>query len=98
MAPSLDFLVGTACEGLSLDAPQLILESKCFKFALSKALGYGIVLGSAGVKLPQVFNIVKSGGVAGLSPTSIIIEMASLVSSFAYFSALGYPFSTWGEK
>ena len=88
----------TPCAGLSLDAPHLLVEKACFKYALSKALGYGVVVGSAGVKLPQVYNIVKSGGVAGLSPTSIVIEMASLVSSFAYFSALGYPFSTWGEK
>ena len=88
----------TPCAGLSLSAPQTLLESACFKYALSKALGYGIVLGSAGVKLPQVLNIVRAKSTVGLSPSSIIIEMASLVSSFAYFMALGYPFSTWGEN
>ena len=86
------------CEGLSLGTPQVLLDTACAKYALSKTLGYGIVVGSAGVKLPQVFAILKSGGVSGLSSASILIEMASLVSSFSYYMALGYPFSTWGEK
>ena len=86
------------CEGLSLGTPHVLLDTACAKYALSKTLGYGIVVGSAGVKLPQVFAILKSGGVSGLSSASILIEMASLVSSFSYYMALGYPFSTWGEK
>ena len=86
------------CDGLTVAAPHALLEQACFKYALSKTLGYAIVVGSAGVKLPQVVAIVKSGGVHGLSPASILIEMAALVSSFSYYIALGYPFSTWGEK
>lgn len=84
-----------ACGDFSLDA---LLEVPCLKYLISKALGYAIVAGSIGVKLPQVFNIVKAGNVDGLSPTSILLEMASLVLSFAYYLGKGYPFSTWGEN
>ncbi len=86
------------CSKLSLATPLEILDPPCFKFALSKTLGYGIVAGSAGVKLPQLLAIHRAGAVTGLSGSSIVIEMASCVSSFAYFMALGYPFSTWGEN
>jgi len=86
------------CSKLTLGTPMEILDPPCFKFCLSKTLGYGIVAGSAGVKLPQLITIYRAGGVSGLSGTSIVIEMASCISSFAYYIALGYPFSTWGEN
>ena len=79
-------------------APPLTQDPGCFKFLLSKSLGYAIVAGSAGVKLPQVLAINRAKSVGGLAGSSIIIEFASTVSSFAYFMALGYPFSTWGEN
>ena len=84
----------------SLLAPAFdaLLDVPCAKLVISKVLGYGIVVGSAGVKLPQVYNIVKAGSVDGLSGSSILIEWAASVSSFAYFMGLGYPFSTWGEN
>lgn len=110
------------CARLTLGTPLELLDPPCLKFAVSKTLGYGIVAGSAGVKLPQLVSIYKAGGVGGLSGSSIVIEMASctaaghppdtrrppptrrcpvarsVVASFAYYVALGYPFSTWGEN
>jgi mannose-P-dolichol utilization defect protein 1 len=86
------------CAKLTLSTPLEILDPPCLKFCVSKTLGYGIVAGSAGVKLPQLVAIYRAGGVSGLSGTSIVVEMASLVCSFAYYLALGYPFSTWGEN
>ena len=61
-------------------------------------LGYGIVVGSAGVKMPQIYNIVKAGSVHGLSGTSLLVEWASSVATLSYYLPLGYPFSTWGEN
>ena len=78
--------------------PSGLLEAKCAKFLISKLLGYGIVIGSAGVKMPQVYNIVKAGSVEGLSGPSMLIEWAASIASFTYYMALGYPFSTWGEN
>ena len=86
------------CGELSPANIAALTELPCLKFVASKTLGYAIVVGSAGVKLPQVYNIVKAGGVQGLSPASILLEMTSLVSTFAYYMALDYPFSTWGEN
>ena len=78
--------------------PHTILEPKCLKFLISKLLGYGIVVGSAGVKMPQILNIVNAGSVEGLSGSSLLIEWTASIASFSYFMALGYPFSTWGEN
>ena len=88
----------TGCSAPLLSAPLQVLEPECFKFVLSKAVGYAIVAGSAGVKLPQLLAIYRARSVGGLAGSSIIIELAATVSSFAYFMALGYPFSTWGEN
>ena len=87
-----------ACDDLSAADPSALLEPACLKYVVSKALGYAIVTGSVAVKLPQVYSIIKAGNVDGLSPTSILLEMVSLTSSLAYYAALGYPFSTWGEN
>ena len=88
----------TGCSKPLLSHPLEVFEAECFKFVLSKTVGYAIVAGSAGVKLPQLINIGRAGSVKGLAGSSIVIELAATVSSFAYFMALGYPFSTWGEN
>jgi len=87
-----------ACPSLTSSTPLALMEPGCFKFVLSKTLGYGIVAGSAGVKLPQVAAILRAANVSGLAGSTILIEMISSISSVAYFAALGYPFSTWGES
>jgi len=88
----------TPCDGLAPTHLAPLFEPPCFKFVVSKTLGYGIVAGSAAVKLPQVFNIVKAGSVDGLSGSAILIEWSASIASFSYYVALGYPFSTWGEN
>ena len=64
----------------------------------SQVLGYGIVVGSAGVKMPQIYKIMKADGELGLSGTTLLIEWASSVATLSYYLPLGYPFSTWGEN
>eukprot|EP00325_Prymnesiales_sp_UTEX-LB-985_P032780 CAMPEP_0174731266 /NCGR_PEP_ID=MMETSP1094-20130205/57195_1 /TAXON_ID=156173 /ORGANISM="Chrysochromulina brevifilum, Strain UTEX LB 985" /LENGTH=261 /DNA_ID=CAMNT_0015933629 /DNA_START=62 /DNA_END=847 /DNA_ORIENTATION=+ len=86
------------CADLSPTHLAPLLEPACLKYVISKSLGYGIVAGSAAVKLPQVFNIIKAGNVDGLSGSTILIEWMSSIGSFSYYMALGYPFSTWGEN
>lgn len=80
----------------SLLAPEFaaLLDVPCFKAVLSKVVGYGIVAGSALVKLPQILKIVKQSSVAGLSGAAINMEMLSSTCSLAYYAGLGYPFST----
>lgn len=88
----------SGCAQPLLQAPMQVLEPECFKFVLSKTVGYAIVAGSAGVKLPQLLSVMRARSVGGLAGSSIIIELAATCASFAYFVALGYPFSTWGEN
>ena len=73
-----------------------IFDLPCLKLVVSKVLGYGIVAGSAMVKLPQVAKIARAGNVDGLSSSSIALELTATIASFSYFAPLGYAFSTWG--
>uniref|UniRef100_A0A7S0NTS5 Mannose-P-dolichol utilization defect 1 protein homolog n=1 Tax=Calcidiscus leptoporus TaxID=127549 RepID=A0A7S0NTS5_9EUKA len=75
-----------------------IFDLPCLKLVVSKVLGYGIVAGSAMVKLPQVAKIARAGNVDGLSSSSIALELTATIASFSYFAPLGYAFSTWGEN
>lgn len=75
-----------------------VFDLPCLKLAVSKVLGYGIVAGSAMVKLPQVAKIARAGTVDGLSYSSIALELTGTIAAFAYFAPLGYAFSTWGEN
>ncbi|KAJ1894174.1 hypothetical protein LPJ66_005345 [Kickxella alabastrina] len=74
-----------------------ILEPHCLRHALSKGLGLGIVLGGCVVKLPQLFKILKSKSVAGISLSSYILEILANVITIAYNFRKGYAFTTYGE-
>ncbi|KAI8896194.1 hypothetical protein BC833DRAFT_598560 [Globomyces pollinis-pini] len=69
----------------------------CYKLAVSKGLSVGIVGGAVMVKFPQIFNIIRSQSVAGLSLLSLILETLSILITLAYNFRLGNPFSTYGE-
>jgi len=70
----------------------------CLKFALSKGLGLGIVLGGAIVKIPQIITIVKSRSARGLSFSAYVLETISYAIALAYSSRNHYSFSTYGEN
>ncbi|WOO76969.1 Mannose-P-dolichol utilization defect 1 protein [Vanrija pseudolonga] len=75
-----------------------ITEPECFKYALSKGLGFGIVVGGGIVKIPQIIKIVKTHSARGLSLSAYILETASYEISLAYATRAGFPFSTYGEN
>eukprot|EP00965_Chrysotila_dentata_P012872 425128-Pleurochrysis_carterae.AAC.2 len=79
-------------------ALQELMEPACLRIGISKTLGFGIVVGSTLVKLPQVVKIIRAGNADGLSPTSISLELLANVAAFTYYARLGYAFSTWGEN
>ena len=90
-------LLGGDVLGL-LPEPIGTLSLACFKAHVSLVLGYAIVTGSSLVKLPQLLKILQAKSVAGLAMTTMLMEMCASISSFSYYIALGYPFSTWGEN
>ncbi len=70
----------------------------CVIASVSKTLGYGIILGSCVVKLPQVINIVKARSGAGLSLSSQYQELASNALAVVWHvSWNASPFSAYGE-
>ncbi|XP_032243230.1 mannose-P-dolichol utilization defect 1 protein isoform X2 [Nematostella vectensis] len=70
----------------------------CLKLAISKALGYGIVVGSSIIKIPQIIKVVNAGSVVGLSLMSFFTELVATTATSAYSLVKGFPFSTWGES
>jgi len=75
-----------------------IANTACLKSTLSKVLGFGIVVGSSLVKLPQVLKIYGSGSAKGISFTSVLLELLAVTSSGVYGVAKGFPFGAYGES
>lgn len=69
----------------------------CLKIAISKVLGYGIILGSAMVKIPQIINLVKAKSAVGLSLNALLAEVAAVTFTMVYSVHKEFPFSAWGE-
>ncbi|KAK3737399.1 hypothetical protein QZH41_019944 [Actinostola sp. cb2023] len=73
-------------------------HAACLKLAVSKALGYGIVVGSSIIKIPQIIKVLSAGSVVGLSLMSFLTELVATTVTAAYSMQKGFPFSTWGES
>jgi len=67
------------------------------KMLLSKTLGYGIVVGAAVVKVPQVANVLAAGNAEGLAASSFEIEQVALLVGLLYSLSRQLPFSAYGE-
>ncbi|KAJ1739809.1 hypothetical protein LPJ79_004699 [Coemansia sp. RSA 1821] len=89
-------LIGEPCTVTLIDEFNLF-DPHCLRHALSKGLGLGIVLGGCIVKLPQLFKILKSKSVAGISLSSYVLEVLANAITLAYNFRKGYSFTTYGE-
>ncbi|CAO3631398.1 unnamed protein product [Mucor hiemalis] len=89
-------LVGEKCY-ISLVENLNIHDVDCIKYAVSKGLGLGIVLGGSIVKVPQILTILKNQSAQGLSLTSYLLETFSYFITLSYNLRQGNPFSTFGE-
>mmetsp|Transcript_42569 Transcript_42569/g.106448 ORF Transcript_42569/g.106448 Transcript_42569/m.106448 type:complete len:362 (+) Transcript_42569:102-1187(+) len=65
---------------------------------LTKFFGYGILAGSFGLQVPQIFKIVASKSVIGISRASRYSEVPINSSACIYHMLKKLPFSTWGEN
>ncbi|KAF9977581.1 hypothetical protein BGZ73_005564 [Actinomortierella ambigua] len=72
-------------------------DMDCIKYAISKGLGLGIVLGGAIVKVPQIIKIVAARSAEGVSFSSYVLETLASVISLAYNIRQGNPLTTYGE-
>ncbi|KAK9524501.1 hypothetical protein VZT92_016892 [Zoarces viviparus] len=73
------------------------LDVPCLKIILSKGLGFGIILGSVMVKLPQIFKLMGAKSAEGLSFHTVLLELLAITGTMAYSIANKFPFSAWGE-
>jgi mannose-P-dolichol utilization defect protein 1 len=65
---------------------------------LSAGLAYCIVVGSSILKVPQLFNIVKSRSADGVSLTSVLMEAAGYSIWASWGLARGLDFKDYGES
>ncbi|CAI7890326.1 unnamed protein product [Closterium sp. NIES-53] len=72
-------------------------EKECLLNLLAKALGYGIILGSTILKLPQILVIIRSNSIEGLSVPSFEIECIGYTISVGYCLFKKVPFTAYGE-
>lgn len=70
----------------------------CNKLILSKLLGYGILVGSLLVKLPQIVKIKWNRSGQGVSVFAESIMLAAIFGSMAYGYTFEYPLSTYGDS
>ncbi|GBG85981.1 hypothetical protein CBR_g40794 [Chara braunii] len=72
-------------------------ETECYLNALSKLLGYMIVVFSAVVKLPQILVILRNNSIKGLSVASFELETVGFTIALSYILTKNLPFSAYGE-
>ena len=89
----MDTLLSTAQRALSGD-----MDAEELKQLAASLLGFAIIAGSFGLKLPQMFKIVSSKSVSGLSPLSFYLDAAVFAISAVYNVLQGNEFSTYGES
>ncbi|UNI23218.1 hypothetical protein JDV02_009050 [Purpureocillium takamizusanense] len=89
-------IIGERCyETLLLDVR--LDHPECLKFAVSKALGIGIIAASSVVKVPQILKLVNSRSAEGVSFLAYLLETSAYLITLAYNVRNGFPFSTFGE-
>ena len=65
---------------------------------MSKVLGFGIVLGSFLVKLPQILKIIKAKNGFGISLLSVTLDLTAITICASYNYVKEFPFSAWGDN
>ncbi|CAD7957283.1 unnamed protein product [Amoebophrya sp. A25] len=63
-----------------------------------QALNVATLMGSIGLKAPQIFRIWKLRSVTGIAETMVITEALNSGLSTTYAFLKGFPFGTWGES
>ena len=80
------------------NVPALLFSDRiCLRAAVSRVLGVGIVAGAGLIKLPQVYRVVTTGSVAGLSATSFAVDTFGYTYNLAAHYRQGYPVTTYGD-
>ncbi|TFK61000.1 hypothetical protein BDN72DRAFT_778736 [Pluteus cervinus] len=90
-------IIGQECY-VSLVEDLSLSDTKCLRYALSKGLGIGLVIGGSIMKLPQLLLIINARSARGLSLTAFSLETLAYSITTAYPFRNSFPFSTYGEN
>lgn len=60
-------------------------------------LGYGIVVGSIFVKVPQILKLLSNRSGAGINIIAVFLELSAITLNLSYSFVKGFPFSSWGD-
>ena len=82
-----------ACYSILFEEGRLLDDDSvaCHQAILAKLAGFGIIVASILLKLPQIIKIVSSGSVAGLSPTAMYSETIGMMLHASYNWLIGSP-------
>jgi len=72
-------------------------DKNCLALGLSKLLGFGVILGSTIIKVPQILKILGAKSATGIDLESVLLELFSYMVTIAYSFRQSFPFSTYGE-
>mmetsp|Transcript_23489 Transcript_23489/g.30525 ORF Transcript_23489/g.30525 Transcript_23489/m.30525 type:complete len:261 (+) Transcript_23489:79-861(+) len=70
----------------------------CALSVISKILGYVIIIGSFGFKVPQILKVMDSHSTAGLSLASMEMDVFVYIASLGYSLRQRLPISAYGEQ
>lgn len=90
-------VIGQECY-TSLVENLALTDVQCLKYALSKGLGVGIVIGGSVMKVPQLLLILRAHSARGLSLTAFLFETLAYSINLFYSFRNAFPFSTYGEN
>ena len=91
---ALSALVSPTCQKAFLE---LSFPIDCVKSTVLNGLNLGVLLGALAIKLPQILKIVEARSVAGISESSLVLELISATCACLYALLMGHPFASWGE-
>jgi mannose-P-dolichol utilization defect protein 1 len=83
------------CKKLLIDFD--LKHQECLSLFSSKAIGYGLILFSSILKVPQIIQIVKNKSGQGLSVLSLYLEITANVLTIVFHRQHHFPISTFGE-
>eukprot|EP01084_Bolivina_argentea_P153883 268295_1 len=90
-------LAGPECYYSMIEQGSWLSEIGCLKAIFAKLASYGIIIGSFALKAPQIFKIVMSQNVVGISAMSVYWELAGYITTTCYNMLMDNPISTYGE-
>ncbi len=86
------------CFDLYFNKFDFFSNKECLKVTISKGIGFGIIAGSAILKVPQIIKILNAKSVEGISKYLFYTELVMLIHSSAYSIQANIPFSVYGES